>query len=64
MAAYKTSIKEIFSDDPNSLFWQRLRASPGYTQFEKDLDHIIEESIKHGMPYYQIPKDQVNKSNE
>jgi hypothetical protein len=56
MQSYKTSIKEVFSDDPNSLFWQRLQASPGYTAFEKDLEHIIEESIKHGMPYHQIPK--------
>jgi hypothetical protein len=59
MKAYKTSIKEVFSDDPNSLFWQRLKASPGYKKFEDDLAHIMEESFKHNMPYNQIPKDKL-----
>ena len=54
--AYKTSIKEVFSDDPNSPFWQRLKASSGYAGFEKDLAKIMAESIKHNMPYNQIPK--------
>ena len=56
MKAYKTSIKEVFSNDPNSPFWKRLKASPGYTKFEDDLVHIMEESFKHNMPYNQIPK--------
>ena len=64
MASYKTSVKEIFSDDPESLFWRRVQAGSEYKTFEKDLEYIIEESIKHGMPYYQIPKHQVSKSNE
>ena len=59
MKAYKTSIKEVFSDDPNSPFWQRLKASPVYKKFEDDLAHIIEESFKHNMPYNQIPKDKL-----
>jgi len=57
MKAYKTSIKEVFSDDPNSPFWQQLKASPGYKKFEDDLAHIMEESFKHNMPYNQIPKE-------
>ena len=57
MKAYKTSIKEVFSDDPKSPFWQRLKASPGYTKFEDDLAHIMEESFKYNMPYNQIPKE-------
>ncbi len=57
MKAYKTSIKEVFSDDPNSPFWQRLKASPWYTKFEDDLVHIMEESFKYNMPYNQIPKE-------
>jgi hypothetical protein len=59
MKAYKTSIKEVFSDDPNSPFWQRLKASPGYKKFEDDLAHIMEESFKHNVPYNQIPKDKL-----
>ena len=59
MKAYKTSIKEVFSDDTNSPFWQRLRASPGYTKFEEDLAHITGQSLKHNMPYNQIPKDKI-----
>ena len=59
MKAYKTSIKEVFSDDPNSPFWQRLKASPGYKKFEDDWAHIMEESFKHNMPYNQIPKDKL-----
>jgi hypothetical protein len=59
MKAYKTSIKEVFSDDLNNPFWQRLTASPGYKKFEDDLAHIIEESFKHNMPYNQIPKDKL-----
>ena len=59
MKAYKTSIKEVFSDDPNSPFWQRLKASPGYKKFEDDLAHIMEESFKHNMPYNQIPNDKL-----
>ena len=59
MKAYKTSIKEVFSDDPNSPFWQRLKASPGYKKFEDDLAHIMEESFKNNMPYNQIPKDKL-----
>ena len=59
MKAYKTSIKEVFSNDPNSPFWQRLKASPGYKKFEDDLAHIMEESFKHNMPYNQIPKDKL-----
>ena len=59
MKAYKTSIKEVFSDYPNSPFWQRLKASPGYKKFEDDLAHIMEESFKHNMPYNQIPKDKL-----
>jgi len=57
MKVYKTSLKEVFSDDPNSPFWQRLRASPGYTKFEEDLAHIMEESLKHGVPYNDIPEE-------
>ncbi len=49
MTAYKTSIKEVFSNDTNSTFWQRLRANPGYTKFEDDLSHVMEESLKHNM---------------
>lgn len=56
MKAYKTSIKEVFSDDPNSPFWQRLKANPEYKKFEDDLAHIMEQSLKHRMPYNQIPK--------
>ena len=59
MKAYKTSIKEVFSDDPNSPFWHLLKASPGYKKFEDDLAHIMEESFKHNMPYNQIPKDKL-----
>jgi len=59
MKAYKTSIKEVFSNDTNSTFWQRLRANPGYTKFEDDLSHVMEESLKHNMPYNQIPKDKI-----
>jgi len=59
MKAYKTSIKEVCSDDPDSPFWQRLKANPGYTKFEEDLAHIMEESVKHNMPYNQIPKDKL-----
>jgi hypothetical protein len=55
MTVQKTSLKEIFSDDPNSPFWQRLRASPGYTEFEQDLANIMAASIQHGVPYNQIP---------
>ena len=57
MKAYKTSIKEVFSDDANSPFWQRLKVSPGYMKFEDDLAHIMEQSFKHNMPYNQIPKE-------
>jgi hypothetical protein len=64
MKAYKTTLKEVFSDDPNSPFWQRLRASPGYAKFEEDLAHIMEESIKHGMPYDSIPKDPNNDTTQ
>ena len=60
MTAQKTSLKEIFSDDPNSPFWQQLRASPGYTKFEQDLAEIMAASIQHGVPYNQIPKNSKN----
>jgi hypothetical protein len=56
MTVQKTSLKEIFSDDPNSPFWQRLRASPGYTKFEQDLAEIMTASIEHGVPYNQITR--------
>lgn len=59
MKAYKTSIKEVFSNDPNSALWQQLKASPGYKKFEDDLAHIMEQSLKHNMPYTQIPKDKI-----
>jgi hypothetical protein len=59
MTAYKTSIKEVFSDDTNSPFWQRLRASPDYIKFEEDLAHITGQSLKHNMPYNQIPEDKI-----
>jgi hypothetical protein len=59
MKAYKTSIKEVLGDDPNSLFWQRIRANPEYKKFEEDLAHINEQSLKHNMPYNQIPKDKL-----
>jgi hypothetical protein len=57
MKAYKTSIKEVFGDDPNSPFWQRIRANPEYKKFEEDLAHIAGQSLKHNQPYRQIPKD-------
>ena len=57
MKAYKTSIKEVFSDDPNSPFWQRIRANPEYKKFEEDLAHIAGQSLKHNRPYNQNPKD-------
>jgi|GEM_PF-5150655 len=59
MKTYKTSLKEVFSDDPNSPFWQRLRANPEYKKFEEDLAHITGQSLKHNMPYDQIPKDKI-----
>jgi len=59
MKTYKTSLKEVFSDDPNSPFWQRLRANPEYKKFEEDLAHITGQSLKHNMPYDQIPKDNI-----
>jgi hypothetical protein len=59
MTAYKTSIKEVFSDDTNSPFWQRLRASPDYIKFEEDLAHIAGQSLKHNMPYNQTPEDNI-----
>ena len=59
MKAYKTSIEQVCSDDPDSPFWQRLKANPGYKKFEDDLAHIMEESFKHNMPYNQIPKDKL-----
>ena len=59
MKAYNTSIKQVFSDDPDSPFWQRLKASPGYKKFEDDLAHIMEESFKHNMPYNQIHQDKL-----
>jgi hypothetical protein len=61
MKAYKTSLKEVFSDDLTSPFWQRLKASPGYAKFEKDLAHIMEESLKHEKPYYQIDPKELKK---
>jgi hypothetical protein len=60
MTTQKTSLKEVFSDNPNSPFWQRLRASPGYTKFEQDLAEIMAASIQHGVPYNQIPPDSKN----
>ena len=57
MKSYKISLKDVFSDDPNSPFWVNLKASPGFTKFEEDLAEIMEESLKHGVPYVQIPKD-------
>ena len=59
MKAYKTSIKEVFGDDPNSPFWQRIRANPEYKKFEEDLAHITGQSLKHNQPYNQIPKDKI-----
>ena len=59
MKAYKTSIKEVFSDDTNNPFWQRLRANPEYKKFEDHLAHINEQSLKHNRPYNQIPKDKI-----
>jgi len=59
MKAYKTSIKEVFSDDTNSPFWQRLRANPEYKKFEEDLAHITGQSLKHNRPYNQITKDKI-----
>jgi hypothetical protein len=49
----------VLGDDPNSLFWQRIRANPEYKKFEEDLAHINEQSLKHNMPYNQIPKDKL-----
>lgn len=60
MKVYKTSIKEVFSDDMNSPFWQRIYANPDFPQFEQDIAHIMEQSIKHNMPYNQIPKELKN----
>jgi hypothetical protein len=57
MKTYKTSIKEVFSDDINTPFWQRIRATPEYKKFEEDLAHIAGQSLKHNGPYRQIPKD-------
>jgi len=59
MKVYNTSIREVFSDDLNNPFWQRLKASPGYKKFEHDLAHIMKESFKHNMPYNQILKDKL-----
>ena len=59
MKAYKTSIKEVFSNDTNSPFWQQLRSNPGYTKFEDDLAHIMEQSLKHNKPYNQILRDKI-----
>lgn len=59
MKAIKTSIKEVFNDNPNSPFWTRIRARHDYAQFEKDIAQIMEESVKHNMPYNQIPKDKL-----
>lgn len=46
MKAIKTSIKEVFNDDPNSPFWTRIRSRHDYAQFEKDIAQIMAEKVR------------------
>jgi hypothetical protein len=57
MDQVRVTLDQVLGDDSD--FWRSIRANPGYPQFEQDLEHIITESRRHGMPYVDI-KEQPN----
>lgn len=54
MAVFKVSLGEVMGDDPNTPFWQHIANHPDYPKFEQDIDYIMAQSRKHGVPFTSI----------
>ena len=63
MKVYKTSLSEVFDDSPDNTFFKRIRANPGYKQFEEDLAEIMQQSTKHKKPYNEITQAELDDEN-
>ena len=57
MKRTKVSIEQVFSDDMTNPFWSSIQSNPNYARFEKEIDHIIDQSKKHGKPYVDICRE-------
>ena len=59
MKRTKVSLGQVLSDDMTNPFWQSILSNPNYARFEQDLDHIVNQSKKHGKPYAYIDADKL-----
>jgi hypothetical protein len=57
MKQNKVSVKQVLSDDMDNPFWSSLQSNPNYASFEQEIDHIIDQSKKHGKPYVEICRE-------
>lgn len=60
MKAVKTLWDEVFGNDPNSPFWQRIDAEAKRTGFYEEIEHIMTQSQKYGKPYVDLTEKERN----
>lgn len=54
MGVVKVSLDEVMGDDPGAPFWQHMLNHPDYLKFTQDINYILDQSGKHGVPFNGI----------
>lgn len=63
MKKIPVSLDQVLDDDLNNPFWQSLRSTPGFAQFEQKINSILDQDTKYNtnqqviQPGIEIPPE-------
>lgn len=63
MKKIPVSLDQVLDDDLNNSFWQSLRSTPGFAQFEQKINSILDQDTKYNtnqqviQPGIEIPPE-------
>lgn len=58
----KVNLKDVIEGDDNT-FWAHIRENPHYPDFVADVEYIIAQSEKHGVPFNEIDSNNLDPYN-